>query len=158
MRGAARGRRGNVPSTAGVLAEWKFFLPANVKTQNALAYFKLVYRYVARMSGVANVPSDCVRNDTLSVFFIPKGHGRRSGDGHVRDSISRGEYLAFYEELRGHLAEEMGFAPDLDADDGIFVNLGYGQDERTKAIESRECICAPHRSSEQEFYKSLYES
>lgn len=38
--------------------------------------------------------------------------------------MSRGEHLAFYEELKSYLAEEMGSAPDLDAVDGMFVNLG----------------------------------
>ena len=138
MRGAARGRHGTVPSTAEVLAEWKFFLPANVETQNALAYFKLVYQYVARMSGVANVLSGRLRDDELSVFFIPGGLGRRGGNTRVRNTMSREEYLAFYKELKGYLAEEMGFAPDLDADDGMFVSLGYSQDERAKAIADRE--------------------
>ena len=146
MRGAARGRRGNVPSSVEVLAEWKFFLPANVEKQKALTYFKLVYQYVARMSGVANVVGGCIRGDELSMFFIPGGFGRRSGDGRARGSMSRGKYLAFYEELKGYLAEEMGFTPDLDADDGTFVNLGYSRDERAKAIADRESAAEMARS------------
>ena len=138
MRGAARGRRGSVPSTAEVLAEWKFFLPANVEKQKILTYFKLVYQYVARMSGVANVLGGFIRGDELSVLFIPRGLGRRGESGHVRNTMSREEYLGFYKELKSYLAEEMGFAPDLDADDGMFVSLGYSQNERAKAIADRE--------------------
>ena len=138
MRAAARGRRGNVPSTAEVLAEWRFFLPANVEKPDALTYFKLVSQYVARKSGIDNVLAGCIRNEELSVFLIPGGFGRRSESGRVRNSMSREEYLAFYEKLKGYLAGEMGFAPDLDADDGMFVSLGYSRDERAKAIADRE--------------------
>ena len=138
MRGAARSRRGSVPSTAEVLAEWKFFLPANVEKQKVLTYFKLVYQYVARMSGIADVLAGRIRGEELSVFFIPGGLGRRGESSHVRDAMSREEYLSFYKELKSYLAEEMGFAPDLDADDGVFVSLGYSQNERAKAIADRE--------------------
>ena len=138
MRGAARGRRGTVPPTAEVLAEWKFFLPANVGKQNALTYFKLVYQYVARLSGIVNVLGGRLRDDELSVFFIPGGLGRRGENARVRNTMSREEYLGFYKELKGYLAEEMGFTPNLDADDGMFVSPGYNQDERAKAIADRE--------------------
>ena len=138
MQSAARGRRGTVPSGAEVLAEWKFFLPANVEKQNVLTYFKLVYQYVARLSGIANVLGGCIRGSELSVFFIPGGFGCHGENSRVRNAMSREEYLGFYKELKGYLTEEMGFAPDLDADDAMFVNLGYSQDERAKAIADRE--------------------
>ena len=138
MQSAARGRRGTVPSTAKVLAEWKFFLPTNVDEQNALVYFKLVYQYVARMSGIADVLGGRIRGEELSVFFIPGGLGRHGENGRARNTMSREQYLGFYKELKGYLAEEMGFVPDLDADDGMFASLGYSQDERAKSIADRE--------------------
>ena len=138
MRGAARSRRGSVPSTAEVLAEWKFFLPANVEKQKVLTYFKLVYQYVARMSGIADVLGGRIRGEELSVFFIPGGLGRHGENGRARNTMSREQYLGFYKELKGYLAEEMGFTPDLHADDGMFVSRGYSQDERAKAIADRE--------------------
>lgn len=142
MQGAARGRRGTFPSTTEVLAEWNFFLPANVEKQNALTYFKLVYQYVARLSGVVNVLGGCLRGDELSMFFIPGGLGRRGENARVRKAMSREEYLVFYKELKGYLAEEMEFAPDLGADDAMFVNHGYSPDERAKAIADRESAAA----------------
>ena len=138
MQRIAHGRRGNVPSTAEVLAEWKFFLPSNVDEQNALAYFKLVYQYVARLSGIADILGGCIRDDALSVFFIPGGPGIRGKSSRVSNTMSRENYLGFYKELKSYLAEELGFTPDLDADDGMFVSLGYSQDERAKAIADRE--------------------
>lgn len=132
-------RSGRVASTAEVLAVWEIPLPAGLAAENRLAFCKLAYQFVVRSAGIPWELCGTVDNESLRIWFVPVAEGPRGEDSlSARNLMSRGEYLDLYADLRSYLEKELGCAVDVDADDVMYREMGFTEQERQKAIKDRD--------------------
>lgn len=132
-------RSSRVAGTAEVLAVWEIPLPANLPAGDALAFCRLAYRFVVRSAGISWELCGTAGADSLKVWFVPLAEAARGEAAlSARGLMTRGEYLDLYAALRDYLEEELGYAVDVDADDVMYREMGFTEQERREAIEERD--------------------